>query len=71
MRDRIYIVDINTKMYQIARYKQNDNNVSYNMRIVQDSIDVDLTGYTALAFLIYQVEELLRKMYYRRFNCLY
>ena len=50
MRDRIYIVDINTKMYQIARYKQNDNNVSYNMRIVQDSIDVDLTGYTALAF---------------------
>ncbi|EQI00982.1 TPA: hypothetical protein KO362_003038 [Clostridioides difficile] len=37
-------------MYQIARYKQNDNNVSYNMRIVQDSIDVDLTGYTALAF---------------------
>ncbi|KPI51847.1 hypothetical protein KW94_10955 [Clostridioides difficile] len=50
MRDRIYIVDINTKMYQIARYKQNDNNVSYNMRIVQDSIDVDLTGYTTLAF---------------------
>ncbi|CZR97646.1 hypothetical protein CDFC105_73476 [Clostridioides difficile] len=50
MRDRVYIVDINTKMYQIARYKQNDNNVSYNMRIVQDSIDVDLTGYTALAF---------------------
>ncbi|HGS9581060.1 TPA: hypothetical protein ACMVBD_001824 [Clostridioides difficile] len=50
MRDRIYIIDINTKMYQIARYKQNDNNVSYNMRIVQDSIDVDLTGYTALAF---------------------
>ncbi|HBF6775672.1 TPA: hypothetical protein KOU11_002015 [Clostridioides difficile] len=50
MRDRIYIVDINTKMYQIARYKQNDNNVSYNMRIVQDSIDVNLTGYTALAF---------------------
>ncbi|MCC0725221.1 hypothetical protein KGF51_02230 [Clostridioides sp. ZZV14-6045] len=50
MRDRVYIVDINTKMYQVARYKQNDNNVSYNMRIVQDSIDVDLTGYTALAF---------------------
>ncbi|HBF0311335.1 TPA: hypothetical protein KNK77_001152 [Clostridioides difficile] len=50
MRDRIYIVDINTKMYQIARYKQNDNDVFYNMRIVQDSIDVDLTGYTALAF---------------------
>lgn len=50
MRDRVYIVDINTKMYQVARYKQNDNNVSYNMRIVQDSIDVDLAGYTALAF---------------------
>ncbi len=50
MRDRVYVVDINKKMYENPKYKQYDNDISFRFRIVENGVDVDLTGYTVRAF---------------------
>ncbi|MDV9723702.1 BppU family phage baseplate upper protein [Clostridioides difficile] len=49
MRDRIYTVDINTKSYQVAKYKQFDNGVEFKINLLENNIEKDLTGYTAIA----------------------
>ena len=50
MRDRTCIIDLNTKRYTVLKYKQYDNNVPIVFRIIENSQDVDLTGYTVGAF---------------------
>ncbi|MBH6899822.1 BppU family phage baseplate upper protein [Clostridioides difficile] len=49
MRDRIYTVDINTKSYQVAKYKQYDNAIEFKINLLENNIEKDLTGYTAIA----------------------
>ncbi|HGM3385884.1 hypothetical protein DDA10_20850 [Clostridioides difficile] len=49
MRDRIYTVDINTKSYQVAKYKQYDNGIEFKINLLENNIEKDLTGYTAIA----------------------
>lgn len=50
MRDRIYIIDLNTKMYEKPKYKQYDNDIPFRFRIVENGVDVALAGYTVRAF---------------------
>ncbi|KPI49922.1 hypothetical protein KW95_10665 [Clostridioides difficile] len=50
MRDKIYTVDLNTKVYSVPIYKQFDNLIPFSIRLVEDGKEVDLEGYTALAF---------------------
>ncbi|NMU16449.1 hypothetical protein HGQ82_08770 [Clostridioides difficile] len=50
MRDKTYTVDLNTKVYVIPIYKQFDNLIPFSIRLVEDGKDIDLSGYTALAF---------------------
>lgn len=50
MRDRAYIVDLNRKMYEKPKYKQYDNGIPFRFRIVENGVDVALTGYTVKAF---------------------
>lgn len=50
MRDRTCIIDLNTKKYTVLKYKQYDNNVPIVFKIIENSQDVDLTGYTVGAF---------------------
>ncbi|HGM1081917.1 TPA: BppU family phage baseplate upper protein [Clostridioides difficile] len=49
MRDRIYTVDINTRNYQVAKYKQYDNAIEFKINLLENNIEKDLTGYTAIA----------------------
>lgn len=49
MREQIYTVDINLKKYQVANYKQYDNEINYNIRLVDNDVDIDLEGYTAIS----------------------
>ncbi|CEK40349.1 tail fiber protein [Clostridium phage phiCD146] len=49
LRDRIYTVDINTKSYQVAKYKQYDNAIEFKINLLENNIEKDLTGYTAIA----------------------
>ncbi len=49
MRNRIYTVDINTKNYQVAKYKQYDNAIEFKINLLENNIEKDLTGYTAIA----------------------
>ncbi|HFL3096390.1 TPA: BppU family phage baseplate upper protein [Clostridioides difficile] len=49
MRDRIYTVDINTKSYQVAKYKQFDNGIEFKINLLENNIEKDLRGYTAIA----------------------
>ncbi|MFL8675997.1 hypothetical protein [Clostridioides sp. GD02404] len=50
MREKIYTIDINTKIYSIPIYKQYDNLIPFSIKLIEDSKEVDLSGYTALAF---------------------
>ncbi|MDI0264672.1 hypothetical protein QIW52_01760 [Clostridioides difficile] len=50
MRDKIYTVDLNTKVYSVPIYKQFDNLIPFSIRLVEDGKQIDLEGYTALAF---------------------
>ncbi|MBS6502580.1 MAG: BppU family phage baseplate upper protein [Clostridium sp.] len=50
MRDRTYLVDINKKMYETPYYKQYDNDIPFRIRIVENGVNADLTGYTIKAF---------------------
>lgn len=50
MRSRTYIVDINSKMYQVARYKQFDNNIDYKIELVEDGVAIDLDNHIVKAF---------------------
>ncbi len=50
MRDRVFIIDLNTKMYEKPRYKQYDNDIPFRFRIVENGVDVALAGYTVRAF---------------------
>lgn len=50
MRDKTYTVDLNTKVYSVPIYKQFDNLIPFSIRLVEDGKEVDLEGYTALAF---------------------
>ena len=50
MRDRIYTIDLNTKMYEKPKYKQYDNDIPFRFRIVENGVDVALAGYTVKAF---------------------
>lgn len=49
LRDRIYTVDINTKSYQVAKYKQFDNGMKFKINLLENNIEKDLAGYTAIA----------------------
>ncbi|HBF5457493.1 TPA: hypothetical protein KOQ79_003490 [Clostridioides difficile] len=50
MRDKTYTVDLNTKVYSVPIYKQFDNLIPFSIKLVEDGKEVDLEGYTALAF---------------------
>ncbi|EQF24694.1 hypothetical protein QEW_2419 [Clostridioides difficile CD160] len=50
MRDKTYTIDLNTKVYSVPIYKQFDNLIPFSIRLVEDGKEVDLEGYTALAF---------------------
>ncbi|HBF5392677.1 TPA: hypothetical protein KOQ35_003806, partial [Clostridioides difficile] len=50
MRDTIYIVDINNSLYQVATFKQFDNDIDYKIRLTENGVDSDLAGYTVKAF---------------------
>ncbi|HCQ5566736.1 TPA: hypothetical protein OLX95_000102 [Clostridioides difficile] len=50
MRDKTYTVDLNTKVYSVPIYKQFDNLIPFSIRLIEDGKEVDLEGYTALAF---------------------
>lgn len=49
MRNRTYIVDLNTKNYEVANYKQYDNNILYKINVVEDGEEKDLTAYKSSA----------------------
>ena len=50
MRNRKYIVDLNSKTYQVARYKQYDNNINYSIEVIEDGVLVDLDNCIVKAF---------------------
>lgn len=50
MRDKTYTVDLNTKMYAVPIYKQFDNLIPFSIKLIEDGKEIDLAGYTALAF---------------------
>lgn len=50
MRDKVYIVDINTRSYEKPQFKQYDNDIPYSIHLVDNGIDVDLEGYRVDAF---------------------
>ena len=50
MRDRIYEIRLNDKLYEKPKYKQYDNDIPFRFRIVENGVDVALTGYTVRAF---------------------
>ncbi len=50
MRDRTYLVDINKKIYETPCYKQFDNNIPFRIKIIENGVNADLTGYTIKAF---------------------
>lgn len=50
MRNRTYVVDLNKRMYQIARYKQYDTNIPYTIHLVENGVDLDLADCIVLAF---------------------
>ena len=50
MRNRKYIVDLNSKTYQVAKYKQYDNNIDYSIELIEDGISVDLSNCIVKAF---------------------
>lgn len=49
MRERTYIVDINKRMYEVAKYKQYDNDISFNLRLVENGLDLSLKGCNVVA----------------------
>lgn len=50
MRDNIYIVDINKKMYETPCYKQYDNDIRFRIRIVENGAGADLSEFKIRAF---------------------
>lgn len=50
MRDKTYTVDLNTKVYSVPIYKQFDNLIPFSIKLIEDGKEIDLSGYTALAF---------------------
>lgn len=50
MRDKVYTINLNTKMFEKPCYKQYDNDIPFKFRIVEKGVDVALTGYTVIAF---------------------
>lgn len=60
MRDRVYTVDINKKMYQTPYYKQFDNDIPFRIKIIENGANADLTGYTIRAF-FYNKAEVIQK----------
>ncbi|TAN66612.1 DUF2479 domain-containing protein [Paraclostridium sordellii 8483] len=61
MRNKVYLVDINKKQYQTAWYKQYDNDIPYTIRLVDDGVDVNLSGYNISAFFKNKVGNVFEK----------
>ena len=50
MRNRTYTVDLDRRSYERPLYKQFDNNIPLNLKIIDKGTPIDLTGYTVSAF---------------------
>ncbi|MFL8712809.1 hypothetical protein Q3304_18705 [Clostridioides sp. GD02377] len=61
MRDKIYSLDINKKMYQKPIFKQNDNNIPFNIRLIENGLDLDLREYTIVEFFLTPGREVFQK----------
>lgn len=62
MRDTIYIVDINNSLYQVATFKQFDNDIDYKIKLVKNGVDSNLTGYTVKAFFMDSKKESFKEI---------
>ena len=61
MRNRSYIVDLNSKSYQVGRYKQFDNGINYTMELVENGEPVNLENCIVKAFFQIPNGEILQK----------